>query len=101
MPACTHVALNLFEHHGELGEVRNGGNAATVLRELLQTTFELVESGQPKEVHLVVGWFLERLENIAQSQTQEHVAAGGGGGERKEGNFMRTLLVRYTILYMF
>ena len=56
---CTHVALYLFEHHRELGEVRNGGNAGTVLRELFQTTFELVESGQPEEVHLVVGWFLE------------------------------------------
>ena len=57
-------------------EVRDGGNTAAVLRKFLQATFELVESCQTKQVHLLVGRFLQRLQHIAESQTQRHITGG-------------------------
>ena len=67
---------HLSEDGGKLGvvEVRYGGNAGTVLRKLLQTTLELVKGSQTKQIHLLVGRFLEGVQHVAQSQTQEHVS---------------------------
>ena len=54
------IDTNLSEYGGELAvvEVRNGGDAGTVLGEFPQSTFELVESRQTKQVHLLAGRFL-------------------------------------------
>ena len=73
-------------------EVRNGGNAGTVLGEFPHSAFELIESRQTKQVHLMAGRFLERLQHVAQCETQGHITVelreGEGGEERdkKEGS---------------
>ena len=71
----------LLQGHWELAEVGDGCNTGTVLGKLLQSTLELVQGCQPKEVHFVVGSFLQRLENISQGHTERHVTVGGKGRE--------------------
>ena len=65
-------------------EMRYGGDAGTVLRKLLQTSLELVQGCQAKQVHLLIGRLLEGLQHIAQRQTQEHVPGGEKKRDRKK-----------------
>ena len=70
----------LFEKVWEALKVRDGKDASTVLRELMEACLELVQGSHSKEVHLCPRRLLEGVKDVAKSEAQGHVAGGIGRG---------------------